>query len=38
MQKERWHRRAEGRYQSNLGFHNTSVVQQTDRIHATLHV
>ncbi len=26
---------AEGRYQSNLGFHTTSAVPQTDHLHAT---
>ncbi len=30
-------RRAEGHYQSNLGFHNTWAVPQTDRLHATPH-
>ncbi len=30
-------RRAEGRYQSNLGSHNTWAVPQTDRLHATPH-
>ncbi len=28
-------RRAEGRYQRNLGFHTTSAVPQTDHLHAT---
>ena len=36
-QQTQQRRRAEGRYQSNLGFHNTSAVPQTDRLHATLH-
>lgn len=31
------YRRAEGRYQSNLGFHNTSAVPQADHLHATPH-
>jgi len=30
-------RRAEGRYQSNLGFHNASAMPQADRLHATPH-
>ena len=30
-------RRAEGCYQSNLGFHNTSTVPQADCLHATPH-
>ena len=29
------HRRAEGRYESNLGFHRTSAVPQADRLNAT---
>ncbi len=32
-QQCRW---PEGRYQSNLGFHTTSAVPQTDHLHATL--
>ncbi len=31
-QQSRW---PEGRYQSNLGFHTTSAVPQTDHLHAT---